>query len=283
MILQLMRSRLGYIRSNFQRAFGTSPCQSWLEWNLRVDLAVSYRLCWMFGYTEGLCNHLSVALPCNTKFLMIRHGQLWSDVKASDLLLINMDGTVGGWDSDKEPPYEFSAYHIHRNSHVRGKKAATACFHTHQPYTTAISCLTGQASRLQMVHQNSVRFHNQVSYWDGYEGFGDVHDEGDRIAMAMNDKRVLLARNHGIVVWGPNIAEAWDDLYYFEQAVKLQSLALAAVNGDVSKLAIIPKDTVEFTFKQNENNPIRPRTRFAQEHFQGLKEHMQKTQPDCFT
>jgi len=283
MIRALMRRRLGGVRSPLIRAFSTSPCKSESEWNLRVDLALSYRLCWMFGYSEGVCNHLSVALPCNTKFLMIRYGQLWSDVKASDLALINMDGTVDGWDPDKEPPYEFSAYHIHRNCHLRGKKAATACFHTHQPYSTTMTCLKGQASRVQMVHQNSVRFHNQVSYWDGYEGLGDEHEEGDRIAMAMHDKKVLLGRNHGIVVWGSKIAEAWDDLYYFEQAAKLQCLALAAVGGDVSKLAIIPTDTVEFTFQQFENNPAGPRIRFAEQHFQGLKEHIQKTQPDCFT
>jgi len=270
-------------RSHFGSAYRRSPCQSEQEWHLRVDLALSYRLCWMFGYTEGICNHLSVALPCNGKFLMIRYGQVWSDVKASDLLLINMDGTVDGWDPDEEAPYEFSAYHIHRNCHVRGQKAATACFHTHQPYSTTMTCLTGPASRIQMVHQNSVRFHNQTSYWDAYEGLGDVHEEGDKIAKAMNDRRVLLARNHGIVVWGPSIAEAWDDLYYFEQAAKVQCLALAAVAGDVSKLSIIPEDMVEFTFQQNENNPIRPRTRLAEQHFQGLKEHMQKTQPHCFT
>lgn len=283
MFRSLIRRKISGVSNQSRRAYWISPCQSELEWDLRVDLAVSYRLCWMFGFTEGICNHLSAALPCNTKFIMIRYGQLWADVKASDLLLINMDGTLDGWVPEKEPPYEFSAYHIHRNCHVRGKQKATACFHTHQPFSTSMTCLKGPTSRLQMVHQNSVRFHNQISYWDGYEGLGDVHEEGDRIAMEMGDNRVLLARNHGIVVWGPNVAEAWDDLYYFEQAAKMQCQALSAVGGDVSKLAIIDEETVEFTFHQNENNPIRPRSRFAEQHFQGLKDHMQKTQPDCFT
>lgn len=263
--------------------FSDSPCESWLEWNLRCDLAVSYRLCHMFGFSEGICNHLSLAFPCNSKFLLIKFGQYWADVRASELLLVNMDGTVDGYDPEDEPPYEFSAYHIHRNCHVRGETQATACFHTHQPWSTSMTCLTGEASRLQMVHQNSVRFYNQVAYWDGYEGLGNAHDEGDKIARAMGDKRVLLARNHGIIVWGPNAAEAWDDLYYFERAAELQLKALASSGGDISKLAVISDQIADATFRQNENDPIRPRKRFAEQHFERLKNHLQKTQPECFT
>jgi len=238
----------------------------------------------MFGYSEGICNHLSAALPCNTKFLLIKYGQVWADVRASDLLLVSMDGTVEGYDpEEKTPPYEYSAYHIHRNIHLRGKEAAAICFHTHQPWSTSLTCLTGEASRLQMIHQNSLRFYNQVTYWDEYHGFGDVHEEGDKIAMAMKDKRVLLAKNHGILVRGRTVAEGWDDLFYFERAAELQCKALSSVNGDISKLAIIDKKVAERTFDQMENDPIRPRTFFANQHFEGFKEHLRRTQPDCFT
>ena len=40
-------------------------------------------------------------------------------------------------------------------------------------------------------------------------------NEGKRLAEAMGEKRVLFMAHHGVVVVGPNVAEAMDDLYYF--------------------------------------------------------------------
>ena len=52
--------------------------------------------------------------------------------------------------------------------------------------------------------------------------------EGERIARAAGDADVLMLKNHGPLVLGPSIAEAWDDLYYLERAAEVQLKAMAS-------------------------------------------------------
>ena len=38
----------------------------------------------------------------------------------------------------------------------------------------------------------------------------------------MGEADIIFMRNHGVMVLGPTIAEAWDDLYYLERAAEVQ-------------------------------------------------------------
>ena len=38
---------------------------------------------------------------------------------------------------------------------------------------------------------------------------------------------IAFLKNHGVIVTGRNIAEAWDDLYYLERAAAVQILAMS--------------------------------------------------------
>jgi ribulose-5-phosphate 4-epimerase/fuculose-1-phosphate aldolase len=46
------------------------------------------------------------------------------------------------------------------------------------------------------------------------------------MAAQLRDADVLFLANHGIIVCGPSVAYAFDDLYYLERACMLQVLAL---------------------------------------------------------
>jgi ribulose-5-phosphate 4-epimerase/fuculose-1-phosphate aldolase len=81
--------------------------------------------------------------------------------------------------------------------------------------------------RLEMAEQTALRFHGRIAYDDTYPGLVGVEgeSEGERLARTMGDKNVLFARNHGIVVVGCTIGEAFDDLYYLERCCHKQWLA----------------------------------------------------------
>lgn len=51
------------------------------------------------------------------------------------------------------------------------------------------------------------------------------NSEGERLVKVMGGKRVLLHQNHGVIVCGNSVAEAFDDLYYLERACQVQILA----------------------------------------------------------
>ena len=103
--------------------------------------------------------------------------------------------------------------------------AAACVLHTHMPYATALTLL--ENGRLEMVEQNALRFHDDIAYDDTYNGLVVDTAEGDRLARVLGSKRVLFLANHGIIVVGPTVAEAFDSLYYLERACRLQVLARA--------------------------------------------------------
>ncbi|MNV58776.1 hypothetical protein D3C71_1511670 [compost metagenome] len=75
--------------------------------------------------------------------------------------------------------------------------------------------------------QSSLKFYGRTAVDEHYNGLALDETEGDRIAEAMGDADVVFMRNHGVMVVGPSIAEAWDDLYYIERAAEVQIKALS--------------------------------------------------------
>lgn len=187
----------------------------------KEDLAAALRLAARFGFNEGVCNHFSFAVPgMSERYLLNPHGLHWSQMRAGDILLVDGEGrTLEG-----ETEAELTAFTIHGRVHAR-HPGARCVLHTHMPYATALACVEG--GELAPVHQNSLRFYGDVAYdWD-YSGLAEDPAEGDRIAEALGDKRVLFMGNHGVLVIGETIARAFDDLYYLEQACRVQVLAMS--------------------------------------------------------
>jgi ribulose-5-phosphate 4-epimerase/fuculose-1-phosphate aldolase len=88
-----------------------------------------------------------------------------------------------------------------------------------------------QGGRLAWCHQNALRFWDRVAYDDTYGGVALDEAEGRRIARSLDGKEVLFMASHGVTVIGPNVAWAFDDLYYLERACMHQVLATQAAAG----------------------------------------------------
>lgn len=189
---------------------------------MRVDLAAAFRLAVRLDLHEGVCNHFSAMLPSGknegSRFLLNRFGLHWSEVTASNLLALDADGNV----LDGEGEFEKTAFYIHSRIHLANPRA-TCVLHTHMPYATALTLL--EPGRLEMVEQNALRFHDDIAYDDTYNGLVVDNAEGDRLARVLGGKRVLFLANHGVIVVGTSVAEAFDGLYYLERAARLQVLA----------------------------------------------------------
>src|SRR3954447_11087584 len=193
-----------------------------LEQAARIDLAAAFRLAVRLDLHEGVCNHFSVMLPRlqdeGGRFLLNAYGLHWSEVTASNLLALDAQGRVLAGEGE----YEKTAFYIHSRIHVANPHAACV-LHTHMPHATALTLLEG--GRLEMVEQNALRFADDIAYDDTYNGLVLDNGEGDRLARVLGDKRVLFLANHGVIVVGPTVAEAFDLMYYLERACRLQVLA----------------------------------------------------------
>jgi len=184
----------------------------------RIDLAAAFRCAARLNMHEGVCNHFSMMLP-GKRFLINPKGTHFERMTASGLIVIDENGnTIEG---TGRPP--MTGYHIHTRMHLK-HPSATVVLHLHAPYSTAITAIRG--GRVQMVHQNSARFFGQIAYDDHFNGIAVRTDEGDRMAEAMGGKRILFLANHGVVVVGNSVAQAFDDFYYLERACQVQLLAM---------------------------------------------------------
>jgi len=187
----------------------------------REDLAAALRLAARFGLNEGVCNHFSYALPGrDDRFLLNPHGRHWSLMRPSDMLLLDGEGR----ELEGRGVPEVTAFVIHAAVHA-ARPDARCVLHTHMPYATALTCLADP--RLLPLSQNALRFHGEIAYDPDYGGLAETPAEGRRIAAGLGAARVLFMANHGVLVVGPTIAEAFDRLYYLERACQLQVLALS--------------------------------------------------------
>lgn len=201
------------------KAQGPQASGNLSAWQERVDLAAVLRWSARLGFHEGICNHMTVMLD-RKRFLINPKGLHWEVAKASRLIVIDDKGaTVEG---DGRP--STTGYNIHTRIHLKHPKAGVV-LHTHMPYATALTAIKG--GRLEMCHQNAGRFHDLVAYDEEFNGFAQGTDEGDRMAEVMGDKRVLFLGNHGVIVIGDTLSDAFDDLYYLERACQVQVLAMS--------------------------------------------------------
>jgi ribulose-5-phosphate 4-epimerase/fuculose-1-phosphate aldolase len=235
-----------------------------VERAMRIDLAAAFRLAVRLDLHEGVCNHLSVMLPDGKRFLLNRYGLHWSEVSASNLLMLDASGNV----LEGEGEFEKTAFYIHSRIHLANPRA-TCVLHTHMPYATALTLLEG--GRLEMVEQNALRFHDDIAYDDIYNGLVVDNAEGDRLARALGGKRVMFLANHGVIVVGPTVAEAFDALYYLERACRLQVLA-RSMGG---KFRPVRPEVVRDAYRMM----LADAPKYAGAHFEALKRILDREEP----
>jgi ribulose-5-phosphate 4-epimerase/fuculose-1-phosphate aldolase len=187
----------------------------------RIDLAACFRMAARLGFEEGICNHFSAVMPGRDDlFLVNPHGLAFREVTASSLLVCDFQGTVVAGEGKPEA----TAFYIHARLHMRQPRARAA-FHTHMPNATALSMVEGEP--LVWAGQTALKFYGRMAVDGTYNGLALDETEGDRIAAALGDADIVFLKNHGVMVIGPTIAEAWDDLYYLERAAEVQVKAMS--------------------------------------------------------
>jgi ribulose-5-phosphate 4-epimerase/fuculose-1-phosphate aldolase len=213
------------------------------EQQARLDLSVAFRWAARLNLHEAVANHFSVAVSDDgQKFLINPAGRHFSQMRASDLLLVDMNAS--GFGISKSQDVDPTAMNLHGQIH-KLVPDARCVLHTHMPYTTALACL--RDFEFLMLDQNACRFHNRIAYDRDYAGMALEASEGERVAKLLGRSRsVLFLANHGVIVVGKTVAEAFDELYYLEKASRLQVLAMSTGR----ELELIHNETAAMVCKQ---------------------------------
>ena len=193
---------------------------------------------------EGIANHFSVCHPdSNGSFYVNGTGQHFSNIKASDLVLIEENN----FEKMKNKPeiVDPTAINIHGAIHKKVPHAK-CILHVHSKYATALSCLKDPT--LPPIDQNTMRFYNRIALYDDFGGLG-FEEESEKMANSIGNHSTLLLANHGILTAAPTIAQAFDDLFYFEKACETYLTALSTGK----ELNIASNEVAEKTAQDWEN------------------------------
>ena len=192
------------------------------EWTARQELAACYRIFDMLGWSESIYNHISVRVPDEEgAFLINPYGLLWSEVTASNLVKIDIDGnTLDGspYPVNKAGFTQHACFHKHLDW-------AHAIVHTHTPDTMAV-CSTQEG--LTPTNFYSCFFMGMIGYHD-FEGITVRAEEGERLLRNLgNGRQILMLRNHGPVVLGRTLPEMFFLYYMLQRACEIQIKTNAA-------------------------------------------------------
>lgn len=200
------------------------------EWDTRVQLAAAYRLVHHFGWTSIIFNHITARVPgTQDQFLINNFGLRYDEVKASNLLKIDLTGNVIG-DYDGVTRVNLAGYVIHSAIHA-ARHDLNCILHTH---TTAGVAVSSIEPGLLHINQDSMQLAGSVAYHD-FEGLAVNDDEKSRLVADLGERKVLILRNHGLLTAGETIGEAFMLMYLTEGACRAQVAALSMgqpINGD---------------------------------------------------
>ena len=207
----------------------------------RRQLAAVFRWSARLGLNEGVANHFSALVPgSDSEFLLNPKGAHFSRITASSLLRLDATQAGHGVHPDADP----TAWYLHAHLH-RLVPHARVILHTHMPYATSLACLDG--FELQMLDQSSCRFFRRVAYDREFGGMFLDDREGPRLAALLTEGvSTMFLGNHGVMVVGATVAEAFDELYYLERVAQLHVYALSTGQP----LKVISDDVAELTCRQ---------------------------------
>jgi ribulose-5-phosphate 4-epimerase/fuculose-1-phosphate aldolase len=202
------------------------------EWKARQELAACYRVFAMLGWDESIYNHITVKVPDeDDAFLINPFGLHFSEVKASNLVKIDIDGNKL---DDNPYPVNLAGFVQHSVFH-RNLPDAHCIAHTHTTAGMAVASLEGG---LQPVNFYAANWVGQLAYHD-FEGVTVRSEEGTRLIEHLGDKRAMLLKNHGILVMGRTVPEAFLKHWSLQRACEIQLATMQA-----GKPLVIPPDVL---------------------------------------
>ncbi len=200
-------------------ALKTAPMTD-VEWAARQQLAACYRVFAMMGWDEMIFNHITVKLDVPGAFLINPYGMHFSEVTASSLVKVDIDGNKldidNPWHVNRAGFVQHSLFH-------RELPDAHCIIHTHTTATVAVCSLDGG---LQPINFYACNMMGQLAYHD-FEGVTVRDEEGPALLNSLGNKRIMMLRNHGPIVMGKTVPDAFIKYWVLQRACEHQVATLS--------------------------------------------------------
>ena len=188
------------------------------EARARRELAACYRLFDHLGWAEMIFNHITLRVGSgaqgNPHYLINPFGLHYSEVTAANLVKIDVHGRDV---ADSGHLVNRAGFVIHDAIH-EAREDAHCIMHVHTTAGSAVAC---KESGLRHDNFYSATLYGQVAYHD-YEGVTTGLAERPRLVASLGDSHTLILRNHGLLVTGENIPQAFQRLWTLQRACEIQ-------------------------------------------------------------
>ena len=188
------------------------------EQQLRVDIAAAFRLLHRHGMSDLVAGNISARLPGADWFFTHPHGHFFDEMKASDLIKVDMDCQ----------PLNGPDERVHRSAVRQGawsfkaRPDVNVVMHAHGMPIMAVSALK---RGLLPISEFAFIFYKGVAYLEGDFQFADEYM--DRLGEALQGNRVVIYNNHAFLLVAETVAEAFLLAYMLKQACELQIKVLS--------------------------------------------------------
>lgn len=187
----------------------------------KQHLAAAFRIFGRFGWSEGTAGHITARDPELTDHFWVNpYGMHFSQIKVSDLLLVNDRGDV----VQGARPVNRAAFAIHSQVHAARPDVVSAA-HTHSMYGKTWSTL---GKLLDPITQDVCSFYEDHALFDDFTGVVLEPEEGKRLAHTLGEHKALILQNHGLLTVGRTVDEAAWWFIKMERSCESQLLAQAA-------------------------------------------------------
>ncbi|XP_006152988.1 alpha-adducin isoform X3 [Tupaia chinensis] len=202
---------------------------------LRCKLAAFYRLADLFGWSQLIYNHITTRVSSEQEhFLIVPFGLLYSEVTASSLVKINLQGDVVDRGSTNLGVNQ-AGFTLH--SAIYAARPDVKCIvHIHTPAGAAVSAMK---CGLLPISPEALSL-GEVAYHD-YHGI--LVDEEEKVLIQKNlgpKSKVLILRNHGLVSVGESVEEAFYYIHNLVVACEIQVRTLASAGGPDNLVLLDP-------------------------------------------
>ncbi|MBN3286252.1 ADDA protein, partial [Polyodon spathula] len=236
---------------------------------LRCKLAAFYRLTDLFSWSQLIYNHLTVRLNSEQeRFLIVPFGLLYSEVTASSLVNINLQGEIVDRGCTNLGVNQ-AGFMLH--SAIYAARPDVKCIvHIHTPAGAAVSAMK---CGLLPISPEALSL-GEVTYHD-YQGI--LVDEEEKVLIQKNlgpRSKVLILRNHGLVSVGETVEEAFYYIHNLVTACEIQVRTLASAGGPDNLVMLDPlKYKAKFPTSEpatGDANGSHPKWQIGEQEFEAL-------------
>ncbi|XP_014916662.1 alpha-adducin isoform X9 [Poecilia latipinna] len=235
---------------------------------LRCKLAAFYRLADLFGWSELIYNHLTIRVNSDQeRFLIVPFGLLYSEVTASSLVKIDLQGEIVDRGSTNLGVNQ-AGFMLH--SAIYAARPDVKCIvHIH---TAAGAAVSAMKCGLLPISPEALSL-GEVSYHD-YHGILVDDEERGIIQKNLGPKsKVLILRNHGLVSIGETVEEAFYYIHNLVTACEIQVRTLASAGGPDNLVMLDPakyKSRPRVPEPAGDGSTTHPKWQIGEQEFEAL-------------